>query len=295
MTTWGYKSFCSAGICLIFLGSIAATASRGETTESQAAVSSDQYNQSVTQLQSMATESNSWSDRASKGIQGRAGTLQCAEKAMGMSVYNAQSDKIGTIKDLIADKNAVSYVILSSGTKYYAVPWTAFSSGNVTPSQTLAPSVSTRAYTLDVTKDGLRNAPTIGSDDPKLLTSDMMQKVQSFYSSQISSSKEFGGKTVPTRVTSAQDANMSKTPSFFSCKKTLGMDIKNDQDKKIAELADIVFDVRQGNFAYGLASFGGVMGVAKKTAAVPWSRSRFSRIRRLLVLMPMNARLLRPR
>ena len=133
----------------------------------------------------------------------------------------------------------------------------------------LAPSVSTRAYTLDVTKDGLRNAPTISSDDPKLFTSDMIQTAQSFYSRQISSGKEMG-KTI-SRVSSTQDANMSRTPSFFSCKKALGMDIKNDQDQDIADLKDIVFDVRQGNLAYGLINFGGVMGIATKTAAVPWS------------------------
>ena len=46
-----------------------------------------------------------------------------------MSVYNKQSDKIGTIKDLIADKNAVSYVILSSGTNYYAVRELPFTAG----------------------------------------------------------------------------------------------------------------------------------------------------------------------
>lgn len=252
MTTRGYKSFWSAAICLIFLSSIAGAAYR-DTTESQATTPSDQYNQSMSQSQTMATES-------SKGIHGRAGTLQSADKAIGMSVHNNQGDKIGTIKDLVVDKNtnAVSYVILSSGMKYYPVPWSAFRSGD-------------RAYTLDVTKDGLRDAPTIKSDDPKLLTGDITQKVQSFYSSQISSSKEFSAKTATSMTKAAQDMSMGTTPNFYSCRKTLGMDVKNDQDKKIADLKDIVFDVRQGNLAYGLVSFGGVMGVAAKTAAVPWS------------------------
>ena len=81
MTTWGYKSFCSAGICLIFLGSIAAAASRGETTESQSAMPGDQYNRSVMQSQSMATDTNSWSDCTSKGIEGRAGTLNALTRS----------------------------------------------------------------------------------------------------------------------------------------------------------------------------------------------------------------------
>lgn len=296
MGRWGYKSLWSVAICLILLGTIAVGAYR-DTTESQTTMPSDQYS---SQSRSMAAESNMWS-RSSEGIHGRAGMLQAADKAVGTSVHNNQGDKIGTIKDFIVDKdrNAVSYVILSSGLKYYPIPWSAFKTGDKT-------------YTLDITKDGLRDAPTISSDDPKLLTSDVTQKVQSFYSSRMS------GKPTSSMMQSAQDMSqsaqgmsqssqdmsksaqdmtrsgqemsksaqemarsaqgmtkseqaMSTTANFYSCKKTLGMDIKNDQDKKVGQLEDIVFDVRQGNLAYGLVGFGGTMGLAKKTAAVPWN------------------------
>jgi hypothetical protein len=53
------------------------------------------------------------------------------------------------------------------------------------------------------------------------------------------------------------------------------MDVKNNQDKTIGEISDVIFDIRQGEIAYGLTSFGGTLGVNKKTAAVPWKAIRF--------------------
>jgi sporulation protein YlmC with PRC-barrel domain len=245
MITSGFKkSFWSVAVCLIFISTIA-VASYRNTTESQPMASG---------TQSMSTTQYGNGDAFLEGsqIHGRAGTLQSVDKAIGMSVNNEQGNKIGTIKDFILDhnRNAVSYVILSSGTKYYPVPWSAFSTGD-------------KNYMLNISKDKLIGAPTIKSLDPVLLNASVTQMVQSFYSKQLSAGKEFTGKS--------NTSMFKETPNFTSCEKIIGINIKNDENQKIAKLSDVIFDVRQGNVAYGLASFRGFFGFAQKTAAVPWS------------------------
>jgi sporulation protein YlmC with PRC-barrel domain len=58
---------------------------------------------------------------------------------------------------------------------------------------------------------------------------------------------------------------------LYKCSETIGMDIQNTAGEKIAQLSDIVFDVREGSIVYGLASYGGLLGIGGQTAAVPFS------------------------
>ena len=59
---------------------------------------------------------------------------------------------------------------------------------------------------------------------------------------------------------------------FFICtrKDLLGMEVRNPQGEKLGKLEDVVF-VPDGSIAYGVLSFGGVLGLGDKLFAVPWS------------------------
>jgi sporulation protein YlmC with PRC-barrel domain len=219
-------------------------------------------------------------------IEGKTGYLQCAKKFTGVEIYNPQGDKLGSVRDLVLDdsKNSVAYVLLSAHNMLHPVPWKAFVA-------------SDKYYTLDLTSEKLRQAPSIESTDiARLGSPDLKSRVDDFYSEQINKAKmirpesgpidkttgwikeksrETFGKSETHRDTAATDtrgmaAAESKT-NLYKCGDILGMNIENMEGKNIAELSDIVFDIREGNIAYGLTTFGGFVGMAKDTAAVPWS------------------------
>lgn len=195
-------------------------------------------------------------------IPGRAGNLQSADKAIGMRVENLQGEKLGSINDLVVneERNRVTYVLLSSETKLYPVPLEAFGTGEKT-------------YTLDITRDNLAGAPTIGSSEIDRLSSpDMKRQVDDFYSKMISSNEGSGKGAVSWMKEKTEKVfGAGEKTGLYKCSAVLGTDIHNPEGAKIARLSDVVFDFRSGKLDYGLARFGGVLGIGSKTAAVPWS------------------------
>jgi len=53
--------------------------------------------------------------------------------------------------------------------------------------------------------------------------------------------------------------------------KTIGMDIYNNESKKIADVKDIVLDGSLNHVDYVVVSYGGLMGMGDKLFAVPWN------------------------
>ncbi len=51
----------------------------------------------------------------------------------------------------------------------------------------------------------------------------------------------------------------------------VGYDIQSQQEADLGNIEDIVFETQQGKIAYGLVSFGGILNIGEKLAAVPWS------------------------
>ena len=63
---------------------------------------------------------------------------------------------------------------------------------------------------------------------------------------------------------------MTTTPRFLSASTLNGDSVKNHKDESIGDLKDIMIDTANGKIAYGVLSFGGVLGMGEKLFAVPW-------------------------
>ena len=60
-------------------------------------------------------------------------------------------------------------------------------------------------------------------------------------------------------------------PLFLSTHALLGNSIVNPQGEKLGDLKDVMLNLKTGEIAYGVLSFGGVLGLGDKLFAVPWS------------------------
>jgi len=202
------------------------------------------------------------------GIEGRTGSLQSVRKLTGKAVYNPQQEKLAAIHEVILDdtKHTVVYAVLSANDCFYPVPWTALDTG-------------LNSYVLDILPENLAMAPSLKVMDTAILGSaDFEKKVHDFYSKQIDAVQKKG--FVEKSIVWMHEKKVSVTGKpenihLSSTLRRLGMDVENLKNETIGELHDILFDVRQGNLAYGLVSFGGFLGFAEKTAAVPWSAFRY--------------------
>ena len=89
------------------------------------------------------------------------GTLISSSKVTGTNVYNRQEEKLGSVYDVMLNKmnGQVAYAIMSfggflgMGSKYFAVPWSAFTLD-----------AGEKRFILDVAKDRLENAPGFDKD-----------------------------------------------------------------------------------------------------------------------------------
>jgi sporulation protein YlmC with PRC-barrel domain len=88
--------------------------------------------------------------------------LIAASKVEGTSVYNPAGEGVGTIDDVMVDKQTgkVAYAVMSfggflgMGADYYPVPWT-----------TLKYDTNMGGYVTNITKDRLNGAPSFKDDE----------------------------------------------------------------------------------------------------------------------------------
>ncbi|MEO9078791.1 MAG: PRC-barrel domain-containing protein [Rhodanobacter sp.] len=63
---------------------------------------------------------------------------------------------------------------------------------------------------------------------------------------------------------------MTQTPRFMSASTLHGDTVKNHKGDTLGDLKDIMIDTTNGKIAYGVLSFGGILGMGEKLFAVPW-------------------------
>jgi sporulation protein YlmC with PRC-barrel domain len=61
---------------------------------------------------------------------------------------------------------------------------------------------------------------------------------------------------------------------FLSASTLIGAQVRNPQDESLGDLKDAMIDTTSGKIAYGVLSFGGVLGVGNKLFAIPWDSFR---------------------
>src|SRR6185437_10187673 len=64
------------------------------------------------------------------------------------------------------------------------------------------------------------------------------------------------------------------SPQFLSASTLIGADVKNPQDESLGELKDVMVSTTSGKIAFGVLSFGGMLGMGNKLFAVPWEAFR---------------------
>lgn len=65
------------------------------------------------------------------------------------------------------------------------------------------------------------------------------------------------------------DAN-GPGPRLMGADTLIGEDVSNQQDEDLGDIKEIMIDMRTGQVAYAVLSFGGVFGIGDKLFAVPW-------------------------
>jgi len=149
---------------------------------------------------------------------------------------------------------------------------------------------------LSLSKQQLRQAPTVTSVSvDRLNNKQLQQQIDSFYSqyskSRISGQMDIGRQqqdqqtqqTAQTDRTYGQQDQMEQSDQMTArrtdtgqmnlllASEVIGLDLQSPTDVDLGSIEDVVIDAQQGHVAYGLVSFGGFLNVGEKTAAVPWS------------------------
>jgi hypothetical protein len=84
---------------------------------------------------------------------------------------------------------------------------------------------------------------------------------------------------------------MANTARFMSATTLIGDGIRNPQDESLGDLKEIMFDTSTGEIAYGVVSYGGILGLGDKLFAVPWNAFSIDHENHKLVLNVSKDRL----
>lgn len=61
-------------------------------------------------------------------------------------------------------------------------------------------------------------------------------------------------------------------PTLMGADTLIGDDVYNHQQENLGDIKEIMLDMRTGEVAYAVLSFGGILGMGEKLFAVPWQR-----------------------
>lgn len=84
---------------------------------------------------------------------------------------------------------------------------------------------------------------------------------------------------------------MTNTARFMSATTLIGDGIRNPQNETLGDLKEIMMDTASGKIAYGVVSYGGILGMGDKLFAVPWSAFSIDHDNHKLVLNVSKDRL----
>jgi sporulation protein YlmC with PRC-barrel domain len=88
----------------------------------------------------------------------------------------------------------------------------------------------------------------------------------------------FADQPVGPQQTQSQETRSSDNHGFVAgpntskhlkASKLIGMDVWSDQNEKLGDIKDVIFDARSGRVEYAVLSFGGTLGIGDRFSAVP--------------------------
>ncbi len=80
-------------------------------------------------------------------------------------------------------------------------------------------------------------------------------------------------------------------PALMGADTLIGDSVVNGQDEDLGDIKEIMLDMRTGQVAYAVLSFGGLLGMGEKLFAVPWQALQLDTINKRFVLNVDKSRL----
>ena len=73
-------------------------------------------------------------------------------------------------------------------------------------------------------------------------------------------------------------------PALMGADTLIGDDVVNGQEEDLGDIKEIMLDMRSGQIAYAVLSFGGFLGMGEKLFAVPWQALELDTVNKRFVL-----------
>jgi sporulation protein YlmC with PRC-barrel domain len=80
-------------------------------------------------------------------------------------------------------------------------------------------------------------------------------------------------------------------PALMGADTLIGDSVVNGQDEDLGDIKEIMIDMRSGQVAYAVLSFGGFLGIGEKLFAVPWQAMHLDTVNKRFVLNVDKAKL----
>ena len=88
-----------------------------------------------------------------------------------------------------------------------------------------------------------------------------------------------------------QSSSPGPGPALMGADTLIGDSVVNGQDDDLGEIKEIMLDMRTGQVAYAVLSFGGFLGMGEKLFAVPWQALQLDTVNKRFVLNVAKDRL----
>jgi sporulation protein YlmC with PRC-barrel domain len=73
-------------------------------------------------------------------------------------------------------------------------------------------------------------------------------------------------------------------PRLMGADTLMGEDVCNRQDESLGDIKEFMLDMRTGQVAYAVLSFGGILGMGNKLFAVPWESLELDTVNKRFIL-----------
>src|ERR1700745_1199863 len=81
-----------------------------------------------------------------------------------------------------------------------------------------------------------------------------------------------------------RDDEAGPGPRLMGADTLIGEDVYNRQEEDLGDIKEIMLDMRSGQVAYAVLSFGGVFGIGEKLFAVPWQSLQLDTVNKRFIL-----------
>jgi sporulation protein YlmC with PRC-barrel domain len=187
---------------------------------------------------------------------------QKADDLIGKKVVSATNEDLGKIEDIVVDANSgrILYGVLSFGgflgvgDKLFAIPWRSLSLGN-----------DAKAFTLNVEKERLKNAPGFDKKQwPNFADEKWATTTHEYFSQVPYWRSDLKPETDMSKV-SYRDRWTYRPVTWQKASDLTGKDIHNHKNEDLGRISDLIIDPDNGRIMYGVLSH------RSRLFAIPWN------------------------